>query len=317
MIVATLDPSIVITVRSRTPLLYATGEDSREDRPAFVRAASAIARWGEQLMVVQDDANWLASIDARGQVHPIALPRGEGDVRLFDDTRGNKHHKLDLEACTVVSVGERQVFLAFGSGSTAEREQVVMLDEQGQRMVTAHALYRSLRKRADFSGSELNLEGAVAIGDEVVLFNRGNGARTELRGPMNATCRIGAEALVQYLDDVSRPSPAVERVCAYELGVVDGTRLTFTDAARFGDRLVYVAAAEASPDAVQDGPVAGVAIGVLDHAPRYGLVREANGDLVCAKIEGLIHDRGRWLAVVDSDDATRPAELLELEVLGL
>ncbi len=312
MIVSVLDPSIAITVLKRTPLLYAAGANIAEDRPAYARAASGICRWGDHLIVIQDDANWFASIDESGCVFPIALPRGRGGLRLFDDIRGNKADKLDLETCTVVTAGDRRALLAFGSGSTLQREQVVMLNAQGLRIVTAHALYQSLRDAKEFSGSELNVEGVVAFDKEVVLFNRGNG----LGAAVNATCNLNAEELLHYLDDPTLRPPPLAEVRMYDLGCLGDTRLTFTDGAMFDGQLVYVAAAEASPDAVQDGPVAGVAIGVLGERPRYGIVRDASGADVCAKIEGLFHDRGRWLAVVDSDDSARPAELLELHISG-
>ena len=315
--VSVLDPAIVISVMRRTPLFYEGRGDVASDRPSHVRAASGICRFGGRLIVIQDDANWLASIDEEGRVHPVALPRGAGGLRLFDESRGNKHQKLDLEACTVVTLGERQVLLAFGSGSTPAREQIVLVDGERLRVVAAHALYRSLREPTAFSGSELNVEGAVALGDDVILFNRGNGACSGVRRPVNATCKLNANALVHYLDDVSRVVPRIRDVEAFDLGTVLGTSLTFTDGAVFGNEVAYVAAAEASVDAVKDGPVAGVAIGILGNAPRYGIVCEKNGEPSRSKIEGLIHDRGRWLAVVDSDESMQPAEILELNISGL
>ena len=317
MVITAFDPSIAITVIARTPLLYACGQDLAEDRPAHVRAASAICRWNDQLIVIQDDANWIASIDDQGQVSPLALPRGEGGLRLFGDDRGNKKHKLDLEAATVIARDNAQVLLAFGSGSTRAREGIVMLDEKGVRVIAAHTFYAALRSCQRFAGSELNVEGAVTHGADVLFLNRGNG---EPRGglvPTNAMCAVNAKALVHYLDDVSRTPPELFNVSVYNLGEVEGTRLTFTDATVFRDRIIYVASAEASPNAVDDGPVAGVAIGALGSELRYGLVRDASGDLLRAKIEGVVHDRGRWLVVVDVDDSQSPAELLELRVEGL
>ena len=116
--------------------------------------------------------------------------------------------------------------------------------------------------------------------------------------------------------------PELHDVSRFDLERVGDAKLTFTDLAydQPGKRLLYVACAEASPDAVRDGPVSGVALGVLDDEPRYGLVVDENGALLTDKIEGFVPDparEGRFYAVVDVDDPSRPAELLELTVEGL
>ena len=41
---------------------------------------------------------------------------------MFDDVRGNKKLKLDLEACIVLPDGR---LVAFGSGSSPQREKIV------------------------------------------------------------------------------------------------------------------------------------------------------------------------------------------------
>ena len=77
---ATLDRALEAVVVSRHRLSYETGEDSAQDRPAHVRAASSIAWIGDRIALVQDDSNFVALVQpTTGAVHPIALPRGEGD----------------------------------------------------------------------------------------------------------------------------------------------------------------------------------------------------------------------------------------------
>jgi hypothetical protein len=103
----------------------------------------------------------------------------------------------------------------------------------------------------------------------------------------------------------------------YDLGAIDGVRLGFTDAVHVHDRTFYLAAAEASPDATRDGPVAGVTIGLLDEL-RYARVRTADGPFD-GKAEGIAFDpddpRRGWL-VIDRDDAATAGEIWELELLG-
>ena len=100
---------------------------------------------------------------------------------MFDDTLGNKRDKLDLEACVTLADGR---LVAFGSGSTPEREQLVVWDgREPPSMVEASSLYRDLRAAVVRDAARLNIEGAVVRGARLELFHRGNDARDALRAP--------------------------------------------------------------------------------------------------------------------------------------
>ena len=115
-------------VESWTPLHYAAGADPSLDRPASVRSASSPAWVPGGIALVQDDANFIAVFDPDGaRTRAIALPPGHEGLRLFDDRRGNKAYKLDLEACVSVEREGDTLLLALGSGSTRRREQVVLV----------------------------------------------------------------------------------------------------------------------------------------------------------------------------------------------
>jgi hypothetical protein len=118
---------------------------------------------------------------------------------------------------------------------------------------------------------------------------------------------------------VAPPEPT--DVVAYELGAIDGVALGFTDAAFDGVTTLYSAAAESSPDVVEDGALAGSAIGVIDEAgnARWAAVTEPSGALFAGKIEGILSDmasHGRLLAVIDMDDPRIPSELCTIELSG-
>lgn len=314
---ARFDPELRARVVGRRPLTYAAGADAASDRPAHVRAASGVAWLGARLVVVQDDAAFLAVVDARGAVDHVALPAGPGGARQFDDARGNKAHKLDLEACVVVERRGAPCLVAFGSGSSPARERLVVFSEGGAELFDARALYAALRARDDFAGSELNVEGAAARGDALVLFNRGNGAPRDGRTPVDATVSTSLAELVAYLDGAGPPQ--LGAAMAYDLGAVAGGRLAFTDATAVEGTVFYLAVAEESPDATRDGPVAGVALGVLGDPPRQTVVVAEDGRPLLDKLEGLARDPARTdrlLAVVDRDDPDAAAELVTLELAG-
>ena len=327
---ARIDPARGARVVSRTPLLYRLGADATLDRPAHVRAGSALGAWRGHLAVVQDDASFLAIIDTeRGVVDGVAFP-GE-PPRQFDDARRNKKDKLDLEAVFVT--GDGGLLVALGSGSSPLRERVLVVKgpaTASPRLTIVHVpeLYAKLRADRAFSGSELNVEGAALLGDDVVLFQRGNGAPLLEGGssitPVDATARVGLAALLAHLRGAG-PPPPLRDVTPWDLGALEGSgraaRLTFTDGAVHpGGVLAFLACAEDSPDATRDGPVSAVAIGCLDEATStctLGPILDERGSPLLDKAEGLAldpDDPKRAFIVTDRDDPQAPSELLELRL---
>jgi hypothetical protein len=330
-VLASPDPTIGARVVRRVPLLYADGPAHQLDQPAHVRAGSGITRVDDQLVVVQDDANFLALIDpATGEARAVPLPPGDDGRRQFDDRRGNKHLKLDLEACFVApdERGESMV-VAIGSGSTSRRERIVTarppMSAEGIVLHDAATLYAALRADPGFAPGELNVEGAVYADGVVRFFARGNGAARDGQSSADATCEIDWAALRRYLMAAgAQPAPEPRRVIRYTLGEIDGLALGFTDAAAVAGQpqlTLFSAAAEDSPDATRDGRVAGSAIGVLEAGgrARWTLLRDEGGHPFPAKVEGVLAVPGapRQLhVVVDQDDPDAPSELCVVELTG-
>ncbi|HEU4880634.1 MAG TPA: hypothetical protein VFT45_00275 [Longimicrobium sp.] len=327
-IVARHDPSLRARIVRTVPLVYADGADAALDRPAHVRAGSGLAWIGGALAVMQDDANFLALADpATGLCRAVTLPAGEGGLRQFDDERGNKRFKLDLEACVAVPDGRGgEMLVGFGSGSSPRRERVLLAEGLGEadtriELRDASGFYARLREAAEFAGSEMNVEGAAWRGGRIVLLNRGNGAPGYACGPVDALCEIDWPALRAHLDDpAAHPPPSPQSIVTYDLGSIDGCPLGFTDAAAFGDALVYTATAEASPNAVDDGPVAGSAVGIIgvDGEARIAVLEDAGGVRFDGKVEGVARGTrpDTLYVVVDRDDPHSPSELCEVELSG-
>lgn len=326
VIVANADPALAAVVVKRTPMHLDERVDGALD--TSVRSASSIVRFRDGIAVIQDDVNIVAVFDEDGtRGRAIALPPGEGGHRRFDDKRGNKAHKLDLEASIVVTGESGEMLLAFGSGSTDRREAIAILSGLHAELpdvsvVHVPLLYETLRREKGFAGSALNIEGAIQLGRWVRLFGRGNGATREGVTPVNASCDLGWHELLAHLrapDTTAPPSPA--NVVRYELGALDGVPLGFTDVTAWRDAIYYSAAAEDSPDAVRDGRVAGSAIGVIgkERSARWAPVTEHSGATFAAKIEGLLPVVGgadKLYVVVDSDDPDATSDLCTVELRG-
>ena len=327
-ITATYNSALFARVVRRTPLQYSAGADPALDRPSHVRAGSGLARIGEYLALVQDDANFLVLVEeASRRVHAVTLPAGEDGKRQFDDGRGNKPLKLDLEACVAVPDPAGDLVLGFGSGSTPRREWVLVVGgvQQGMPEVALHhapALYAGLRNARRFSGSEMNIEGAVWLDGRIRLVNRGNGAPNNNLRPVDATCDLDWTMLRAYLRQPDRPPPPPTSITQYDLGTLEGQRLGFTDIGLGPEGMLFFSAtAEDSPDAYRDGPVAGSVLGKFASGGRaeWAPLRDPAGKLFDGKVEGLLvgtPTRDQAYIVVDRDDPAVPSELCEVELEG-
>jgi hypothetical protein len=218
-------------------------------------------------------------------------------VRQFDDARGNKKSKLDLEAVFLF----QDWLVAMGSGSSPLRERFVIVEGTQVTIREMHAFYTQLRSTFD---GELNIEGAVVDGDDLLLFQRGNGI-----GAKNQTARAN---LTQIF---AGKAPEIRDVRTWALP----DALTFTDATRRGDEIWFLACAEDSPDATRDGPVSAVALGRIedDRAVTWPILDERGAPLL-EKTEGLAFDPDdatrRLFVVTDRDDATLPSDLLVISL---
>jgi hypothetical protein len=308
------DPALGARIIARTPMRYRGGADAALDRPAHVRAASALVVLDGRLITAQDDAGFLGVIDpASGLVDDVPLPAPDG-VRQFGVARGNKAAKPDLEAACVID----QRVVAFGSGGPHAARQVIVTWRPGAapEVRARPHLFAAIRAAVIPAGAALNLEGAAVVGDELWLVNRGGDAAPDGAVSPDAIARWPLAELARVLADADHvpPPPAITRIV---LGAIDGCPLHATDLAHHRGALLLAAAAEATTSFFDDGAVLGAALAILDDArPRWTRITERDGTPTRAKIEGLAALGDRLFAVVDADDPERPADLLELALTG-
>lgn len=330
---AVRDPQLKAQIVRRMPLVYREGPSESADRPPFVLAASGLSTHGEFLFVVQDNANWIAVVHPDETVTGVPLPRGPGGVRVFSKDRDNAEEKADLEACVAIDGEDGPELVAFGSGTGPNRcwilhvtgaDRLAKEDSGADANAQAHFLdargfYDRLRSNGDFSGGEVNIEGAVALdNDRIVLFQRGNSAPGDGE-PVDSIAHISWRALKAHLDSAGSVAPPdVEDVVRYELGEFEGVRLTFSDAEKLGgERLLYSASAENS----SSGKVVGSVLGVIeaDRSARWTEIADEDGKTFASKIEGLTFPPARCGTVrfvIDDDNETAPSEIYEAVLSG-
>jgi hypothetical protein len=288
---AELDPALSARVVEARPL-------GSPERPIGVRAGSALLRVGDRLLVVQDDAFEVVWVDLPAlSLERLAL-QGAGSGLP-------KSKKPDFEAAFVAPDG---TLLIVGSASTSMRRFVARIKVEGGEveLIDAGALFDAV---AEALGTTPNIEGAALTGEKVTLLHRGSGA-----DPFgNASVDVPLEAFFGG-------APRALAVRRFDLGKIGAVPLTFTDAAALGgDRLLYLAVAEDTPDAIADGPVLGGAVGVIEPGgARYTRLLLASGEPFTGKAEGIALDSGgrSGFLVTDPDSPDHPAELCRIELAG-
>ena len=284
-------------------------------RQAYLSAASGLVCVGSWLYVVADD-----------ELH-LGVFRGDSDqpgelFRLFDGTlpsepKPRKKRKPDIEAIVYLPdsrLGHRGSLLVLGSGSRVSRKQgaILRLDEEGgidglPRAIDMSAIYAPLSRRFP----ALNIEGAIVIGDELWLLQRGNKTSAH-----SAVIRYRTSAFLAALGvDATEIEPLATNL--FDLGSVERVPLCFTDGAALLDgRMVFSAVAENTDNPYDDGRCVGAALGIVAYDRLISVQRL---DRAC-KVEG-VHavatgNAINLLMVTDADDPEIPAQLLRAKMTG-
>lgn len=300
------------------PLLLDSWQHPRGQ--AHLSAASGLVCWHQRLYVVADDELHLGVFDDIGiaDVAPApgtlfrlldgVLPKGKG-LR--------KNAKPDFESLALLPAlpgCPTGALLALGSGSRPNREVgvLVALDAHGApsggvAMVDLAALYAPLRQRF----GDLNIEGALLVGDELFLLQRGNQGHA-----LNACIRYEWNLVAPYLTGLQAQPPAPRRVHELHLGSVQGVPLGLTDgAALHGGAWAFSAVSERTVDSYQDGACVGSAIGIVGPDGQLQQLHMLEG---APKVEGIAvqFDAGDWVftLVTDADNPTVASQLLQVRV---
>jgi hypothetical protein len=304
-----IDPASIHLSKVRDLLVEAP---SQAGRPPFVSAASGLVRAGKHLYVVADDELHLGVFEADAaspgrllQILPGALPL---------EAKKRKRAKPDFEALLCLppfGAYAHGALFTLGSGSTPHRHRGALLplnaigkvDWNSTRILDCSNLHAAIGREV----GTVNIEGAVAVQDRLLFFQRGNkgkGVNAVVRFELASFCTA-----VQRSDTL--PVLPVQEVRRYDLGAIDAVPLGFSDCAALIDgSIVFAAIAEDTKDSYADGPCAGAAIGVID---AQGELRNIARVAERAKVEGVFatthESTAHLLLVTDADDSSVPAAL--------
>lgn len=223
-------------------------------KPELIRelplsAASGLVLFQDYLYLVSDDELYLYIISEKGRGEVQRIPLLEGELPEEHDQR--KKAKPDFES--LVRDGQNLYVIPSGSKSNRNILVHVQLNERGE-FLSSHSIklaeaYQELSRNI----ADLNIEGALIIQGVLYLFQRGNGAS-------------GKNAVISLsLTDLLNDKVSDLKVSEIDLGEIDGTAYTFTDAClRSSTTAIFLATAEASESTYLDGEIKGAIFGELN-----------------------------------------------------
>lgn len=259
----------------------------RSFKNPLISAASGLVFVDGRFYIVADDELSLYSYPQTrlGAARAIKLIPG----RLPRAKKARKERKPDWEALVVDPVTSD--ILCIPSGSKKNRcRGVVVSKAGGVRTVNFKKLYQALSQKF----SELNIEGAVWVGERLWLFQRGNGKKIQ-----NATIEILAKSILEK-------NPIIRKIRRYDLECLNDVPFSFTDAATDESGIWFLAVAENTNDPVLDGEVLGSVLGRMDWE---GNILSTHALDLRSKPEGLCVSGKHFYLVTDDDDRKIPARL--------
>ncbi len=284
-----------------------------------VHSASGLAEVPEGWAVVCDDFIDLYLLNPEGDLlgkWPISP-----QPPVIIEGRVPKKHKRDFEAIAAWRQGKQTQMLIFGSGSKLpQRSHVVQVTWQDKLLsaieVQAEPFYQHLMATAKLTPEQVNIEGATAFDNKIILLNRG----------LNQSIVMDLKGFASYIAGNCKGVAPQMGLHTYHLPEINGVQVGFsgayTDLRR--NRIYFSASAEDTADWIQDGEVLGSYVGwiVRPTAPDGGelfampVVDEA-GEHTKDKIEALallppVDGNVQIMALTDTDGGHSQMLILEL-----
>lgn len=208
-----------------------------------ISSASGIEFWEGQIYIVSDNSNYLYDYRITdNQLDRQVLLQSPQMERIA------KPQKLDLEAMLLT---EDRIY-TFGSGSTAARERgfSISRNDWNSTELDLRNLYSAMKKSANISSSDFNIEGVAMHGNSWLFMNRGNGPAGR-----NVIFKVDGDDLINDFVITSFD---------IDLPQIDGLLFGFSGAAVLDDSLYFIATAEEGLSTYKDGKIGGTVFGKLN-----------------------------------------------------
>ena len=210
-----------------------------------IGSASGLIYENNQLFIVCDNANYLYQYSMHDN-HLSRIPLANAEVMEAIP----KELKLDLESL----VRFEDMLYIFGSGSTVNRNFMFEVDLENQNVIEHNLdyFYDRLKDFAEISNCDFNIEGTILNEGIWYFFQRGN-AGTGKNGVFKIKGNLMDDNYLIEFTEIRLPK-------------IEDVTTSFTDAVWVNDRIYFLATAERTLSAYDDGHILGTLVGQIDPA---------------------------------------------------
>lgn len=232
-----------------------------------------------------------------------------------------KKTKHDLEGSVIGKINGEEYLMAFGSGSSPRREMLLMIDihhKKEDKKIPLNRLYHALRTKYDLSKEALNIEGAAVCGKKLYLFLRKKNMIISMRW---------ADFEQYLLQPENGPIPQtgsqylmLPKHSGVTAGFSGATEVTY----KGKEAIMFSASLEHTPNAIDDGPVFGSYIGVMQpgkdgqmEIEALDIIRNKEGAILKEKIESLAvinYDTMSYRTLIISDNDDGRSSMFEADI---
>lgn len=261
--------------------------------------------------IISDDGTGVYRFDLQNdQQYKIAITG-----MPYQQYRESKSVKHDFEAACLVQREGNSYLMALGSGSSAARDSLLLLNISSyndQKMISLRSFYKQLQILTGTDNTHWNIEGITVAGGEIMMLNRGN----------NLVIKTKLDEFFSYLlEGAAFPKFKFEKM---QLPSIDEHQAKLSGACTLDEEhLLICASVEDTPDWISDGPVLGSYVGIYSLRKKKltgsYLLKDRKGNPLLQKIESVeILERTSagdifFVAIADNDDGTSKLFWLKLE----
>lgn len=254
-----------------------------------ISAASGLVYDNTQIHLISDDSSYLYHYNMHTE-KISETPLAEDGIGLEKITKSDKP---DFESITTDGVN----YFVFGSGSTEKRIDLIEVSKITNEVISVHKLdilYESMKSFANLNDADFNIEGVIFDNDTWYFFNRGNGPKKQ-----NGIFVVTGDNILNDFRITYTP---------ISLPKLDKVQTSFTDAVKVDDKIYFLAAAENTDSAFDDGEVNGTLVGRIN--PKKMKVEKTKIISKDKKFEGitLFKKDQAFLEFLICDDADNPSE---------
>ena len=203
-------------------------------------SASSLEFYNEKLYVVGDDAAsiWILDKEHRFLDSIILFPSKEKRI--------NVALKADLESSTIIKKNNKNYLVLFSSFSTSSRNKTIFVDLDNPK----NELKQVVSNLDSVAVQELNIEGAAAINDNLILSNRAN------------TTHTNNSFIVTTIDSsgINKSNKTLSIVLPKKKNIIGISGITYV---KEKDMMLFTASTENTPNAYSDGEIGSSYIGYI------------------------------------------------------